>query len=289
VPRYRSKLRRVRRLEGMKPDFRADLHLHTLRSDGIKSSQQVLEECVKGGLDVIAITDHDIDPIVPSGLQVVNDQQIHVLHGAELSGVHLGKEYHLLVYFPGEMPTEFRDLCKELCQQRAHRYDEAIQNLGINLKKAPAEAYDGDVALTRTHLARELLEKNIVVSYDQAFRDYLKKEGMVPLIKLSFIDAIKQAKKCGAFVSWAHPSVDMARSYAKLFSKEGLDALEVVRPKQSRQKRRQLNKIADSLNLYKSGGSDSHGFGPPLGTFAFAGRDMLWTRQVGINPDAFIK
>ncbi len=38
---------------------RADLHIHTLASDGVSSVQEILEAAVGKGLDVIAITDHE--------------------------------------------------------------------------------------------------------------------------------------------------------------------------------------------------------------------------------------
>ena len=38
---------------------RADLHVHSLASDGTASINEILAAAVLGGLDVIAITDHD--------------------------------------------------------------------------------------------------------------------------------------------------------------------------------------------------------------------------------------
>ena len=38
---------------------RADLHVHTLASDGVSSVAEVLERAAELGLDVLAITDHD--------------------------------------------------------------------------------------------------------------------------------------------------------------------------------------------------------------------------------------
>ena len=38
---------------------RADLHIHTLASDGISTGEEVLEQAVARGLSVVAITDHE--------------------------------------------------------------------------------------------------------------------------------------------------------------------------------------------------------------------------------------
>ena len=190
MARYRNRLRKQRKLEGRPPNFRADLHMHTLRSDGRELPQKMLEDAVRGGLDVIAITDHDIDPVLPHGLQQVNGKTIHIIHGVEVSGHHQGKEFHLLAYFPEEMPKEFRQFCRKLCQDRAKRYDQAVKNMGFDLPLADALAQQGERALTRSHLARGLVEGGHVSSYDQAFKLHLRREGVVPLITLSFCDAI---------------------------------------------------------------------------------------------------
>ena len=284
--RYRRRLRKQNKAH-KGPSFRADLHMHTLRSDGRKSSAQVLSECARGGLQVIAITDHDIAPIVQHGVQCIEGKIVHVIHGVELSGTHEDKEYHLLAYFPEEMPEEFRLFCRDLCRSRSVRYDKSIDNLGMNLPKSSVQAQRGEMALTRTHLAQEMVRAGYVDSYRQAFQIHLNRPDVVPRIELSFIDAIKEAKRHGAFLSWAHPSLEVVKRYGKKFSEEGLDALEVIRPRQGKRQRKDLRKMAEHLGLFISGGSDSHGSGPALGTFAFSSRDMLWSERVGINPSNF--
>ena len=97
------------------PSTRFDLHLHSLRSDGRFSPEEVLARCAAGGLDVVAITDHDLTLPVPAGKHTFGGRTVTLLAGAEISGMYEGVEYHLLVYFPGQAPEGFRDFCAAQC------------------------------------------------------------------------------------------------------------------------------------------------------------------------------
>ena len=91
-------------LDWIRPHTRLDLHLHSTLSDGKLSPEDLLTECAEAGLDCIALTDHDLPPALKAGRNMVGKKVLHVLHGVELSGSHEDREFHLLVYFPGEMP-----------------------------------------------------------------------------------------------------------------------------------------------------------------------------------------
>ena len=89
-----------------------DLHMHSTASDGRLSPQDVLESALVGGLDVIALTDHDVY-LIPFGLHhlkqtakktSLSKQNIFVIHGTEISVSYEDTEQHLLVYFPKEAP-----------------------------------------------------------------------------------------------------------------------------------------------------------------------------------------
>ncbi len=62
----------------------ADLHLHTLFSDGTYTPQELISESVRSGLSAIAVVDHDtvlgIEPVTKIG----KTQDIEVLSGIEL-------------------------------------------------------------------------------------------------------------------------------------------------------------------------------------------------------------
>lgn len=298
----RKRRKNEQRLRQKGLNFRADLHMHTTRSDGIYDTETVLDFCGKGRLDLVAITDHDIGPSVEVGWHERAGHRFYLLHGAELSGVHDGTEYHLLVYFPDEMPTEFRQLCSELCRARVNRYNHAVDALQHRLReqfdeallasalpKACAAAQQGQRAMTRTHLARGLVHNGIVGSFDQAFKLYLRDPELVPTMTFPYVEAIRIAKSVGGFTSWAHPPIDAAERYVGVFAEAGLDALEIIRPRASSKSRKRLRQLANYHDLKVTGGSDSHGYGRPLGHFACLGIELKWIRRLGLEPRALSK
>ncbi len=247
-----------------------DLHLHTNRSDGCIEPYAVLEQCAKTGLDVIALTDHDLVSGLEAGDHVVGDRTIRLIAGAEISACHEGREFHLLVYFPGQAPDEFREFCTRQVQARARRFEAAVDTLGLPGLPAPSEeAVRGERALTRLHLAQAIVDAGHAASVSDAFSKYTgDRHGNVRPIDLPMLEAIAFARSCGGITSWAHPSARDARAYVQTFADAGLHGLEAIRPRISGSDRKTLKKLAKRHGLFLTGGSDWHGWnGHQLGLF----------------------
>ncbi len=254
----------------MTPDAarRFDLHMHTNRSDGRYDPEEVLARCAATGLDVIALTDHDLVAPVSPGVHTVDGRDIFVIGAAEISGHHDGHEFHLLVYFPGEIPEEFRTFCTRQMQARADRYAGAIEQLDLEGLEGPDEAAKaGERSLTRLHLAQAMVEAGHATHLRDAFNTFRDTQA-VPSIAFSFTDAIRMAVTHGGITSWAHPPMQHARTYLKTFVDAGLQGLEAHRPRVSGKDRKTFKKMAKRYNLVLTGGSDWHGWnGHQLGLF----------------------
>ncbi len=252
------------------PERRLDLHMHSDRSDGRYPAEEVLRRASLGGLDVIALADHDLPAVLAAGDHVVEGRTVRVLAAAEVSGNHDGREFHLLVYFPGKMPEDFSAFLRHRAALRAKRYDDAISILGVPLPPSDAEAQSGARSLTRHHLFRALMATGTVTE-QEAWRK-LGGSTVVPLIDLTFLDAIRTARAAGAYTSWAHPSLADAQRHVATFAAAGLQALEGIRPTLDRSARNGLKKLAKKHHLALTGGSDWHGWWQgELGQFAFTG------------------
>ena len=72
---------------------RADLHIHTVASDGTASVTSVIERALELGLDVIAITDHERIDAAVAGRAIAQDRglPLEVIVGEEVTtlGGHL--------------------------------------------------------------------------------------------------------------------------------------------------------------------------------------------------------
>jgi 3',5'-nucleoside bisphosphate phosphatase len=255
---------------------RLDLHLHSTLSDGKLEPEALLRRCAEGRLDLVALTDHDLAPRVPSGWQTIAGRRMRVLHAAEVSGVWQGRELHLLVYFPGDMPQRFRDFLQGRAMHRAERYEAARESIGLpGVAPADDAAWRGERAITRHHLSRALVSAGHVGDMPAAFRGYTgSRHGHVPPVNLSWEDAIAEARACGAITSWAHPRFQDAKDFTKTFKGLGLHAIEAIRPGLGHHGRAVLQRIAHKHGLMVTGGSDWHGWtGGAPGQFAFPLRE----------------
>lgn len=251
-------------IDKLKPGARFDLHLHTTRSDGAFPLDEVLERCVAGGLDAVAITDHDMVGDLNSEVRVIDGKELVLIAGAEVTGQHDGQEFHLLVYFPGEVPEGFRAFCTAQSAGRAVRYETAVQNLGVELEVPDGAARRGERALTRFHLAQALVRTGHASHVGDAFSRFLRAEhGMVPRIELTFIEAIALARGFGGVTSWAHPPLAAFKRYIPVFAEAGLQGVEALRPGLDRTVRRTYKKAIKRHGLFETGGSDWHGWARP--------------------------
>lgn len=255
-----------------------DLHLHSSRSDGRYAPEEVLEKAVEGGLEVIALTDHDLIGAVDPGVHAFGSRSLRVISGTELSGTHDGREYHLLVYFPGDPPPGFVAFCEQQIKARSERFDAAVHNIALPDLPTAAEAAsspDGEVALTRLHLAHALVEAGHAEDVGDAFAQYAHSRN-VPRIEVPFVDCIRIARDFGGVTSWAHPPREAANRYLETFVEAGLQGLEGMRPAMKRQDRNYFRKAARRHHLFLTGGSDWHGWRSArrLGLFRLRGTQI---------------
>ena len=92
----------------------ADLHLHTMASDGTASALTMLERAEALGLDVIAITDHDrIDAAVAArAISAARNMHVQVIVGEEVSTL----QGHLLALFISERVRPLRSLRRTIAE-----------------------------------------------------------------------------------------------------------------------------------------------------------------------------
>jgi predicted metal-dependent phosphoesterase TrpH len=257
---------------------RLDLHMHTLRSDGCQTPERVLANCASGRLDVVSITDHDLPPSLPSGEHCLEGHTLRLIHGVELSTFYGDGEQHLLVWFSGEMPDDFRAFCLARARARAERYAEALHSMGLpDLTPPDADAYAGRRALTRRHLALDLVRAGHARSYGEAMRRWaLPACGHVPNIRLPMVETLQRARDSGGLTSWAHPDPARCKAWLPKLAKAGLQGIEGIRPGQGRSVRQGFRKLAARHNVLLTGGSDHHGQpGRYLGHFAVSGQASI--------------
>ncbi|HND30792.1 MAG TPA: hypothetical protein PKY30_18110 [Myxococcota bacterium] len=242
-----------------------DFHMHSAQSDGRFSPEELLRRAVAGGLDVVALSDHDLPPALPVGLQP--GQKIRVVAATEVSGVHEGRELHLLVYFPGAMPEDYQAWLRERARWRAWRFDRGAEALGLP-DRADADALEGRRSLTRQHLAGLLMHAGKVQLPGQVWPMLSK---ILPPLELSYAEAIAVARAAGGVPVWAHPGLADAQNFLPDLVRAGLVGIELDRPLLAKNVRNGLKALACRFKLLPTGGSDWHGWKEgELGAFRVA-------------------
>lgn len=78
--------------------LRADLHIHTTASDGTWTPAEVVEQALRCGLGLLAVTDHDSIANVAEVGRLATAAGIKFLPGAEICSTKEGLSFHILGY-----------------------------------------------------------------------------------------------------------------------------------------------------------------------------------------------
>jgi predicted metal-dependent phosphoesterase TrpH len=249
--------------EGIQVKF-ADLHLHTLFSDGTYAPQELIDEAQKAGLSCIAVVDHDtVAGIVPV-LESARSRNIEVLPGIELTAEYCGLEIHILGYLIDYKNKDLREKIEFLRQnriERIHKITERLNGMGIRLNAQAVFDLAKCGTVGRLHVARAMVKEGLVVSTFEAFGKYIgdKCPAYVLGFRLSPREAIKLIKDAGGIAVLAHPyTLNQGDVFAKIIE-DGIMGLEVYYPEHSPQMVNLYLGLAKKHNLLVTGGSDCHG------------------------------
>lgn len=252
---------------------RLDLHLHTTHSDGSFTPAEVMSLAHKAGLTALAITDHDITTGIPEATSTEQQLGIEVIPGVEISSTLGDSELHILGYFLDWQDTQLNERLTTLRESRHRRNPkiiERLQALGIEITYDEVRALAGTDSVGRPHIARVLMEKNIVASAKEAFDQFLAngKPAYVPRDLPSPAEAIQWIKAAKGLAVLAHPTwvkttegtlTDLVRQ----LKAAGLDGMEVHYSTHTARQTREYLSLAKQFGLLVTGGSDFHGLTKP--------------------------
>lgn len=250
----------------------ADLHLHTVFSDGIYTPFELLEKAKEAGLSCIAIVDHDSVTGVESLLeanQIKNDHDIEVLAGVELSCEYEGLEIHILGYLIDYAHKALRERLEYLRKNRIERIYkilDKLKGLGINLRSDSVFVQcSSQGSVGRLHVARAMLAEGSVNSVAEAFVRYIgeKSPAYVLGFKFSPQEAISLIKQTGGIPVLAHPYIVNKEDLISKLIDYGMMGLEVYYPEHTQAMMDFYLSLAKKYNLLVTGGSDYHGTAKP--------------------------
>ncbi len=242
----------------------ADLHLHTLYSDGTYTPVQLVCESQKAGLSAIAVVDHDTVEGISPVIQAAKDADLEVLPGIELSAEYENVEIHILGYLLDYQNKELRlrlDILKKNRRERIYKITDKLKAIGADLSPEAVLNLAGKGTVGRLHVARALVKEGLVENVFEAFQKYIGDKGPAYVLgfKLSPREAIQLILDAGGIPVLAHPYTIPDDGLILEFIKYGLMGLEAYYPEHSQSMINFYLELARNNNLLVTGGSDCHG------------------------------
>lgn len=245
-------------------EFRADLHCHTICSDGTDTPEQILRLAAAAGLQGLSITDHDtIDAYSPSLFTLAKELQIRILPGIELSSELGHSSVHILGYGIDLESQALHTFLRDMILRRHERNETILQKLrakGFSIDRDDLEKL-AFRTIGRPHIAQVLVDKGYVSTRKEAFDRYLKEGAScyAPGIKFTPSEVIDQIHSAGGKAILAHPHFIATTSLKRTLLKLPLDGLEGYYGNLHPFKEKPWVDLAKERGWIVTGGSDYHG------------------------------
>ena len=247
----------------------ADLHCHSVVSDGTLTPEELAERAHANGVRLWALTDHDELGGQQRARAAAADFKIDYLAGVEISVTWMGQTIHIVGLGIDE---QHAGILEGLKQTREGRGDRAKLMAEQLLKAGIPGAYEGALhyagnhdLISRTHFARFLVEQGVCRDTEQVFKNYLveDKPGYVPHRWASLADAIAWIKAAGGVAVIAHPgryrlNAMQKDELFKFFKEHGGLGIEVITGSHTPDQYQEYGKIAQQYGFLASRGSDFH-------------------------------
>jgi predicted metal-dependent phosphoesterase TrpH len=257
-------------------EAKADLHLHTVCSDGTLTPRELVLRASRAGLAALSVTDHDTVAALDEAIEVGKALGVEVVSGLELSVSVGDQDVHILGYFfdrTHKALLEYLAFCRTARVKRAERIVEKLNGLKVPLSMEAVldQARNGSVG--RPHIANALLEEGLTDTYHEAFYRYIGygKPAYERKPQATPREAIELIEAAGGLSFVAHPGY-MGEQMLTDIIRDGIDGIEVFHPSHSQERISHYKGIVEQYCLLTSGGSDFHGGKPndaeTLGAYA---------------------
>ena len=247
----------------------ADLHCHSVISDGTLTPEALATRAKTNGVELWALTDHDEIGGLSRAAAAAKAQGLNYLTGAEISVTFAGETVHIVgLGFDADNAALTQGLhnTRGGRSQRAMDMAEGLAKVGINGAFEGALKFVGNPELiSRTHFARFLVESGVCSETHEVFRKYLTegKPGYVPHRWATLRDAVTWITQAKGVAVIAHPGrykFTANEEYALFteFKAHGGQAVEVVTGSHTTQEYVKYAETAKEFGLAASRGSDFH-------------------------------
>jgi predicted metal-dependent phosphoesterase TrpH len=247
----------------------ADLHSHSLVSDGTLTPEALAARAAANGVELWSLTDHDEIGGQQRALAAAHAHGMKYLTGTEISVSFAGRTVHIVgLGFDAADAEMHRGLMavRGGRDARAREMAEGLARVGIQGAYEGALKYAGNPDLvSRTHFARFLVESGVCKDTYEVFDRFLTegKPGYVEHKWASLGDAVRWITRAGGMAVIAHPAryrFTPNEEWALFieFKSHGGRGVEVVTGSHTSAEYVQYAAVAKEFGLAASRGSDFH-------------------------------
>jgi predicted metal-dependent phosphoesterase TrpH len=247
----------------------ADLHCHSVVSDGTLTPEQLAVRAKANGVELWALTDHDEVGGQDRALAAAQAAGMKYLTGVEISITFANKTVHIVGL---GFDAHNEQLKQGLHQtrggrgERAKEMSDGLAKVGIHGAYEGALKYAGNHELiSRTHFARFLVETGACQDTNEVFRRFLTEgnPGYVPHRWASLKDAVQWIVQAKGMAIIAHPArygFTPNEEFALFteFKNHGGQGVEVVTGSHTPAEYVTYADMAKEFDLFASRGSDFH-------------------------------
>jgi len=253
-------------------ELNADLHCHSVVSDGTLTPTALVERAHANGVELFALTDHDETAGVAEAAARAAQLGLPFVGGVEVSVTWAGETVHVVGL---RVDPQSPALVAGLARTRSGRLERAreiavqLDAVGIPGAFEGALRHAGNPDLvSRSHFARHIVDTGRCASVSEVFSRYLiaGKPGYVPHRWARLEDALAWIQAAGGVAVLAHPGrydLDDTAFDALMiaFISNGGVAIEVVCGSHAPSQYATFESVARRYGLLASRGSDFHGPG----------------------------
>ncbi|RTL46815.1 MAG: PHP domain-containing protein [Burkholderiales bacterium] len=247
----------------------ADLHCHSVVSDGTLTPEALAERAKAAGVELWSLTDHDEIGGQQRAIDAARALGLPYLTGTEISVTFAGRVVHIVGLGFDHTSVELAEGLRATRGGRGERAREMAASLaavGIHGAFEGALKYVGNPELiSRTHFARFLVDAGHCADVPEVFRRFLTegKPGFVPHRWATLRDAVGWITRAGGIAVIAHPGrydFTPTEEYALIteFIAHGGRGIEVVTGSHTVAEFQSYAETATEFGLLASRGSDFH-------------------------------
>ncbi len=246
----------------------ADLHIHSVYSDGLCSPDQLCQIAKERGLGLLSITDHD----TMAGLSVKKESAkrhgIAYLAGWEISAYQDGEKIHILGYGCQEEGAyqTFTAARKAAALARAEDSVKKFNKIGIpiTMEQVLAQRSAPDLPVHTMHVARAAATY-LGIGAGDVYLEYLArgKAANSNVGRPTPREAIDCIRAAGGFASIAHPGrIAMGEGEKEFLIRTladyGAEGIESTYTTHTAKETAYFKALAERFSLLNTGGSDTH-------------------------------